>query len=161
MPFTSGFNSGESTQSAPNELFDTSSNGTANITIRTPIAVNGIGVGIADSDTASSGAPVSIFLQALNSSGVGFGTVFDVTLPETGGNPGNGYFGVTDSSRDIYGLQIDQPVGNTNYSGLAIDDVQLTPEPATYVLLLPGIVLMIVLRKRLVSCSEETRLTRV
>jgi hypothetical protein len=118
-----------STQSYPNELFDDSSNGSANLTIKLSGGVEGIGVGIADSD------PVTIYLQALNSSGVAFGTDFSVTIPENTDNPGNGYYVVSDTTADIFGLQITESVGNPNYSGLAIDDVQTTPEPSSYLLL--------------------------
>lgn len=126
-----------STQSGPNELFDNSAAGTANISINT-FGSKEIGIGIADSDITAAGAPVTVYLQALNASGVGFGTLFAVTLPTGGSNPGNAYFTLSDTSYDIYGLQITQPVGNASlYSGLAIDDLQIapTPEPATFALL--------------------------
>jgi len=125
-----------STQSGPNELFDTSAAGSANILIKT-FGTEEIGIGIADSDITAAGAPVTVYLQALNASGVGFGTLFAVTLPVDGSNPGNGYFTLSNTSYDIYGLQITQPVGNaTLYSGLAIDDLQVapTPEPASFAL---------------------------
>ena len=96
-----------------------------------------IGIGIADSDITAAGAPVTVYLQALNASGVGFGTVFSITLPTDGSNPGNGYYTISDTSYDIYGLQITQPTSNANlYSGLAVDDLQVapTPEPATFAL---------------------------
>jgi hypothetical protein len=125
-----------STQSGPNELFDNSANGSANISIKT-FGTEEIGVGIADSDITAGGVPVTVYLQALNASGVGFGSLFTVTLPVDGSNPGNGYFMISDTSYDIYGLQITQPVGSVNYSGLAIDDLQVapTPEPSTFALL--------------------------
>jgi phospholipase C len=117
-------------------LFDNSANGAVNIAIDT-FGTEEIGIGIADSDITATNAPVTVYLQALNSSGVGFGTLFAVTLPTGGSNPGNGYFTLTDTSYDIYGLQITQPVGSANYSGLAIDDLQVTPtpEPGTFALL--------------------------
>lgn len=132
-----------STQSAPNELYDNSTDGSANITIDT-FGTNKIGIGIADSD------PVTIDLQALNASGVAFGTVFAETIQETGPNPGNNYFVISDSAYDIYGVQITQPTGNANYSGLAIDDLQVnsTPEPATVALLGAGSLLLVVSRLR-------------
>lgn len=126
-----------STQSGPNELYDTSAAGSANILIRTHASFE-VGIGIADSDLTAGGSPVTIDLQALNSSGVGFGSVFAVTLPTDGSNPGNGYFTISDSTYDIFGVQITQPVSNaTLYSGLAIDDLQVaaSPEPATLALL--------------------------
>jgi hypothetical protein len=127
-----------STQSGPNEMFDTSAAGSANISI-TDSGSSIIGVGIADSDMTAAGAPVTIFLQALNASGVGFGTLFSVTITEAGPNPGNGYFLLEDTTPDIYGMQITQPVSNASlYSGLAIDDVQVTPEPSTFLLLGAG-----------------------
>jgi hypothetical protein len=124
-----------STQTAnPNELYDTSAAGSANIDITTTRPSDAIGVGIADSD------PVTILLQALNASGVGIGTVYSVTIPETGTTAGNGYFVVEDSSA-IYGLSIQEAVGDPNYSGLAISDVQVqfTPEPSSFLLLATGL----------------------
>jgi hypothetical protein len=128
-----------SAQTSPNELYDNSAAGSANISIVTP-GTTAVGAGISDSDITAGGAPVTIFLQALNSGGAGFGTLFSVTLPETGGNPGNGYFVIQDTSFDIYGLRISQPAGDANYSGLAIDDVQVAPapEPSTFLLLIGG-----------------------
>lgn len=131
-----------STETAPNELFDNSANGSANISIKT-FGTNGIGIGIADSD------PVTITLQALNANGVGFGSLFSVTLSGNTANPYNGYFVISDTSADIYGLQILQSTGNANYSGLAIDDLQVAPEPSTLALLSGGLLLGISrLRKR-------------
>jgi len=131
-----------STQSGPNELFDTSLNGSANIKIKTS-QTGEIGIGIADSD------PVTITLQALNAAGNGFGSIFSVTIPSGGSNPGNGYFTISDASYDIYGLQILEKVGNVNYSGLAIDDLQVaTPEPATLALVGAGVFLAGIMRLR-------------
>ncbi len=131
-----------STQSYPNELFDNSATGTADLTIQLMFGVDAIGVGIADSD------PVTIMLQALNSSGTPFGPVFNVTIPENTVNPGNGYFVVSDTIPDIYGLIITQSTGSVNYSGLAIDNVQSTPEPSSGLLLASGAVLLAVFRLR-------------
>jgi len=121
-----------SSQSAPNELFDDSAAGSANLTIGLTQGATAIGVGIADSDA------VTITLQALNSGGTAFGPAFNLTIPETGANPGNGYYVVEDTTADIYGLRITQPLSNANYSGLAIDDVQVAPEPSTLMLLAAG-----------------------
>jgi hypothetical protein len=131
-----------STQSGPNYLVDTSAAGSADLTIKLSAGTDGIGVGIADSDENASGVPVTIFLQALNASGTPFGTLFSVTIPETGNNPGNGYFIIGDASSDLYGLVITQPVSNASlYSGLAIDDVQTAPEPSSILLLATGLVM--------------------
>jgi hypothetical protein len=132
-----------STQSGANYLADTSADGSADLTIKLGSGTDGIGVGIADSDENASGVPVTIFLQALNASGTAFGTLFSVTIPETGNNPGNGYYVIGDTASDIYGLVITQPVGNANlYSGLAIDDVQTAPEPSSILLLATGLVML-------------------
>jgi hypothetical protein len=125
-----------STQSGPNELFDTSSDGSANLSIDLTKGAYGIGVGIADSD------PVTILIQALGAGGVDLGSAFSVTIPENTVNSGNGYFVVEDGSPDIFGLQISQVVGDPiNFSGLAIDDVQVTftPEPNSFVLMATGL----------------------
>jgi hypothetical protein len=110
----------------PNELADNGANGVADITIATNFATTAIGVGIADSD------PVTVDLQALGAGGVNLGSPFVVTIPEDTVNPGNAYYVVADSVPEIYGLEITQPVGNANFSGLAISDVQVAPEPATF-----------------------------
>ena len=121
-----------SSQSVPNELFDDSAAGSANLTIGLTQGATAVGVGIADSDA------VTITLQALNSGGTAFGPVFNLTIPETGANPGNGYYVVEDTTADIFGLRITQPLSSANYSGLAIDDVQVAPEPSTFMLLAAG-----------------------
>lgn len=119
-----------STQTFPNELFDNSGDGSANVTIRTN-ATSQLAIGIADSD----GVPVT--LQILGVGGTALGSPFSVTLSADGTNPGNGYFAISDTSYDIYGVQILQPTTNANFSGLAIDDLRVTatPEPASLALL--------------------------
>ncbi len=131
-----------SAQSAPNELFDNSALGTASISITTAGGVTAIGVGIADSDA------VTISLQPLSSSLTDLGSAFMVTIPETGSNPGNAYFVVMDANPDIFGLQITQSVASADFSGLAIDDVQSTPEPSTFLLLSAGAAIFGALRLR-------------
>ena len=57
----------------------------------------------------------------------------------SGTTAGNGYFLLEDTTSDIFGLQISQPIGNAAlFSGLAIDDVQAAPEPSTFMLLIAG-----------------------
>jgi hypothetical protein len=121
----------------PNELFDNSSTGTANITISVAFGVNAIGVGIADSDS-----PVNIMLQALTTGGTNLGSAFAVTIPENTVNPGNGYFVVEDTTADIGGLKITETMGGSTYSGLAIADVQITPEPSSWLLLAGGLAMI-------------------
>ncbi len=125
-----------STQSGPNELYDNSAAGSANITIRTN-ATSAIGFGIADSD------PVSIVIQALGAGGVLLGAPIAESLPatESAVNTGNGYYVLRDTTSDIYGLQLTEVVGDANYSGLALDDVQVAPipEPASASLLALGL----------------------
>lgn len=135
-----------STQSFPNELYDTGANGTANLSMLGSVGLTAIGVGIADSDPG-----VTITIQALNSLGVAFGNSFMETISEATVNPGNGYFVVSDTSADIFGLRITQSTGDPNFSGLAIDDVQMAPEPSSYLLLGTGAALLFAFRKRLRS----------
>lgn len=129
-----------STQSGPNELFDLGANGTADLTIALTGGVTEIGVGIADSDLAT------ITIEAL---GIGNTVLqsFPVTISETNPNPGNGYFLISDTTPSLYGLAIVQSVGNANFSGLAIDDVQATPEPSSYLLLASGAALLCLRRR--------------
>jgi hypothetical protein len=126
-----------STQSYPNFLFDDSPDGTADITISLSQANSAIGVGIADSDY-----PANIQLQALGAGGVDLGSPFPVTIPETTENPGNGYFVVEDAANDLYGLQITETDSGPYYSGLAIADVQIAPEPSTFPLLAGAMAIM-------------------
>jgi len=136
-----------SVQSGPNELFDNSADGSANITIALSQGVTGIGLGIADSDDYNLVhgnnlfTPVNITIQALGLGGVALGPAFTVNTPEV--NPdtaGNGYWVVEDTSPQIYGLEISAPP--TDEGGLAIADVQIAPEPSTLLLLIGGFALI-------------------
>jgi hypothetical protein len=123
-----------STQSGPNELFDNSGNGTANINISVAGGTSGIGFGIADSD------PVSICVQLLGKGGVDLGTAFIISLAltESTTNTGNGYYVFSDPGTEIYGVDITETTAGG--SGLAIDDVQVAPEPASFTFLLEGLI---------------------
>lgn len=133
---------------SPNFLYDDgtggTSNGAADITISLAFGTNAIGVGIADSDDLSlysePGIPVNITLQPLGLGGVDLGAAFNVTIPENTVNPGNGYFVVENTTSNIFGLQIEAPA--TDESGLAITDIQVAPEPSTFVLLIGGAALI-------------------
>jgi hypothetical protein len=134
-----------STQSFPNELFDESTDGTADITIALAGGVNAIGIGIADID------PVSVTFQALGLSGAALGSPFteDLATTEDPINIGNGYYVISDSTADIYGLAITQTSANPAlYSGLAIDDPQITPEPSSFLLLITGAGSLFCFRRR-------------
>jgi hypothetical protein len=136
-----------SVQSGPNELFDNTTDGSSNVIISLSFGANAIGVGIADSDDLCTvdpatdcgppTVPVPITLQALGLGGVDLGSAFTVTTPET--NPdtaGNGYWVVEDPTAEIYGLEISTPA--TDEGGLAIADVQVAPEPSSFLLLISG-----------------------
>ena len=118
----------------PNELFDDSPDGSANITIATSTASNAIGVGITDSDTNPPGflVPVEIELQPLGAGGIDLGSAFLVQIPPDSLGNSDGYFVLEDPNQGLYGLQIVQPTDNANFSGLAITDVQVTPEPVAF-----------------------------
>lgn len=132
-----------SAQTAPNELFDNSPEGSANITVETATGQSAFGVGIADSD------PVTITLQALGAGYLALGPADVITITETGSNPGNGYYFVSDTTSDLYGFTITQSASDPSYSGLAIDDVQAaTPEPSTLLLVIGGMAMLISSRLR-------------
>ncbi len=135
-----------STQSGPNELYDPSSDGSANLTFSLTAGVNEIGVGIADSDQTPGGAPVNITIEALGASSTILGS-FTVTIPETSPNPGNAYFLISDTTPGLRGLDI--ITAATGQSGLAIDDVQFVPEPSSVVLLTSVGAMLFFLRKRI------------
>jgi hypothetical protein len=129
----------------PNELLDDGSNGTADTTITTDFGTTAIGVGITDSDDdPASGNPVSIYLQPFGIGGTSdpLGLAFDITIPPDSLGNSDGYFAVEDSTPDIYGLEITQPLGNADFSGLAITDVQVAPEPASLPLMAGALLAM-------------------
>ncbi len=137
IPYSSMYNT-------PNEIYDASSNGTANLTLRLTTGTNEIGVGVADSDG------VTITLQALTATGATFGSIFTENLATTDDVNGDSYFAISDTAYDIYGFKILETVGSSNYSGLAIGDVEVapTPEPAAFALLGAGLTLLGGLRLR-------------
>ena len=127
-----------STQSGPNELYDASLDGSAHITLSLASPTSAVGFGIADSD------PVSLTVQAIGAGGVLLGSPFTENLATTESsiNTGNGYYLLRDTSSDIYGFVLTQAAGDAvDYSGLALDDVQIapTPEPSTLTLMGLGV----------------------
>lgn len=128
-----------STQSAPNFLTNgnASVNGEANITISFASSVNAVGVGVADAD----GAPITLELWGAGNTLLSTQTV---SLPTNTVNAYNGYFAFIDSTSDIYGLSVIQntDLSASSPSGLAIDDIQFAPEPATTGVAVLGFVLL-------------------
>jgi hypothetical protein len=125
-----------SDQSGPNYLYDTSAEGTADITISLSSPTTAIGVGIADSDG------VDVTLEALGAGGIDLGTFSEFLNPNLPtNNPGNYYFILEDTVPGLDGLVLTQTDANPNFSGLAIDDVQVapTPEPSSMLLLSTGL----------------------
>jgi hypothetical protein len=109
--------------------------GTANITIGLANGVNALAVGISEFD-----APIDLTIEAIGAGG----TVLDsldvsaaVEAAESAENTGNTYFVAEDTTPGIYGLVITQTV-QTDESGLALAEVEATPEPSTFLLLIGG-----------------------
>lgn len=124
-----------SSQSAPNELFDSSADGSANITIALNQANDAIGFGVADSDG------VDLTINALGASGNTLESFTEFLDPNAGpvNEPGNFYFVVSDSVSGLYGVQLMVAAPAGGGSGLAIDDVQVAPEPSSLALLATGL----------------------
>jgi hypothetical protein len=53
-----------------------------------------------------------------------------------------------DTTSDIFGFTITQSLSDPSFSGLAIDDVQVSPEPSTFLLLTAGAATLGILRLR-------------
>jgi hypothetical protein len=60
-----------------------------------------------------------------------------VETAESANNTGNTYFVAEDTTADIFGLQITQTT-QTGGSGLGLAEVELSPEPSTFLLLIGG-----------------------
>ena len=135
-----------SSMSSPNEVQDNGADGVANLTIKLNSQTNELGVGVSDLDG------VSVTVQALGSNGLPLGSSFVENLNNTNDINGDSYFVLSDTSYDIYGLKITQTASNANYSGLAIDDVQVAPipEPSGFALFGAGLAVLggLGLRKR-------------
>jgi hypothetical protein len=124
------------------ELFDEGTggdlDGTANITIGLAGGVNNLAVGLSDFDT-----PVTLTLEVLGLGGADLGT-FDVSTPveNATATTGQTYFVAEDTTPGIYGLQILQTT-MTGGSGLALAEVEFSPEPSTFLLMIGGGLAMI------------------
>jgi PEP-CTERM motif len=119
----------------PNQTCD----GTANITISLAGGVNALAVGISDFDD-----PVDVTLSVLGASGVIFSDTIDPTsaIEAATATTGQTYFVAEDTTPDITGIEITQSLP-TGGSGLALAEVELTPEPSTFMLLIGGGLAMI------------------
>ena len=112
--------------------------GTANITINLAGGVNAIAVGLSDFDD-----PVDLTIEALGAGGADLETL-DVSAAVEAATAGTGqtYFIAEDTTPGILGLEITQSEV-TDGSGLALAEVELTPEPSTFMLLIGGGLAMI------------------
>jgi hypothetical protein len=126
------------------ELFDPGTggdlDGTANITIGLAGGVSELAVGISEFDD-----PINLTIEALGLGGTDLASMnvsAAVEAQELAGNTGNTYFVAEDTTAGIYGLQITQTIA-TGGSGLALAEVEFTPEPSTFLLLIGGGLAMI------------------
>jgi hypothetical protein len=114
--------------------------GTANITIGLAGGVNDLAVGISEFDD-----PIDVTINVLGLGGaVLFSNTLNVTADIEAAAAGTGqtYFVAEDTTPGIYGLQILQ-TNVTDGSGLALAEVEASPEPSTFMLLIGGGLAMI------------------
>jgi hypothetical protein len=117
--------------------------GTANITVTLASAVANLAIGLSDFDN-----PVNATINVLGQGGtVLFSDTTDVTADlEAAANAltgtGQTYFAAEDTIPEIYGIQITQTI-QTDGSGLALAEVEATPEPSTLLLMIGGGLAMI------------------
>jgi hypothetical protein len=124
------------------ELFDPGTggdlDGTANITISLAGGVSELAVGLSDFDD-----PVNVTLNVLGPGGTILDSVnVSAALEAATLTTGQTYFVAEDTIPDIYGLQITQTI-QTDGSGLALAEVEFTPEPSTFLLVIGGGLAMI------------------
>jgi hypothetical protein len=127
----------------PNELFDEGSGGTAYTTISLATGVSAIGVGLSDFDD-----PVNVTIEVLGAGGSDLDTINVTNQVEQAenllANAGQTYFVLEDSTPgDIYGLEIKQTISSIDNSGLAIADIQTTPEPSSIAFMVAGIIAIV------------------
>lgn len=132
----------DSSTCAPNFACD----GTANITIGIAGGVSELAVGISDGDD-----PLALTITALGAGGTVLASMdvsSAVEAADSAENYANTYFVAEDATgAGIYGLQITQTVP-TFGSGLALAEVEVTPEPSTLLLLSAGAAIFGALRLR-------------
>jgi len=112
--------------------------GTANITISLTNPVNDLAVGITEFDDLPD--PPGLTIEALGAGGVVLDSADvapEVNAAESAVNTGNTYFVAEDSTPGIYGIEIKQTTA-TFGSGLALSEVEYSPEPSTVLLLIGG-----------------------
>jgi PEP-CTERM motif len=118
----------------PSTCLSTSScDGTANITISLTNGVGELAVGLSDFDD-----PVSVTLTVLGAGdtileSMNVSSAVEAATQTTGQT----YFVAEDTAPGIYGLQITQTIA-TDGAGLALAEVEYTPEPSTLLLLIGG-----------------------
>ncbi len=107
--------------------------GTANITIGLAGGVDDLAVGLSDFDD-----PVSLTINVLGAGNTVLESM-DVStdIEAAAQSTGQTYFVAEDTAPGIYGLQITQST-QTDGSGLALAEVELTPEPSTVLLMIGG-----------------------
>jgi hypothetical protein len=133
-----------STQTAGGiELFDEGAgadlDGTANITISLAGGVNELAVGISEFDD-----PLTLTIEALGAGGTDLDSVnvsAAVEAAESAQNTGNTYFVAEDTTPGIFGLEITQTT-QTDGSGLALAEVEYSPEPSTFLLIGGGLAMI-------------------
>ena len=117
-----------------------SCDGTANITIGLAGGVNNLAVGLSEFDS-----PVTLTLEALGAGNTVLASMdvsSAVEAAESAINTGNTYFVAEDTTPGILGLQILQTTV-TDGSGLALAEVEFSPEPSTFLLMIGGGLAMI------------------
>jgi hypothetical protein len=116
-----------------------SCDGTANITIGLAGGVNDLAVGISEFDD-----PVTITISALGQNGAVLASnSMNVTtdIENAAAGTGQTYFVAEDTTPGIYGLEITQTT-QTFGSGLALAEVESSPEPSTFLLIGGGLAMI-------------------
>jgi hypothetical protein len=95
--------------------------------------VNDLAVGLSDFDD-----PVTVTLSVLGAGNTVLETLdVSAAVEAAAQTTGQTYFVAEDTTASIYGLEITQGT-QTNGSGLALAEVEFSPEPSTFLLLIGG-----------------------